>query len=101
MLLDFLYFLSSEKSDSLLLLDFLYLLSSYESDLLDGESDDDGYNSGSSDTYSFPDFLRFGDSVGRVSGLGYRVFVPTGVYSKCVIFAFFWFLPIVVESKGG
>ena len=56
-ILYFLYLLSLDKSDSILLLDFLYLLSSDESDLLDDESDDDWSDSGCSGTYSFPIFL--------------------------------------------
>ena len=59
------------------------------------KSDDDGYDSGFSGTYSFTTFsLRFENSVGRVSGLGSGVFVPTGVESKCDIFAFVVFVPI-------
>ena len=55
----------------LLLLDFLYFLSSDESDSLYDESDDDGYYSGSSGTCSFPAFsFCFDDFIGRVSGLG-------------------------------
>ena len=63
-----------------LLLDFLYWLSSDESDLLDDESDNDGSDSGSSGAFSFP--LRFDNSVGRVISLGYGIFVTIGVESK-------------------
>ena len=64
-------------------------MSSDESDSLNDESDNDGSDSGSSGTYSFPNFsLRFDDFVGRVCGLGYVVFVTTGVKSKCDIFTF-------------
>ena len=85
-----------------LLFDFLYLLSLDQSDLLDDESDNDGYDSGSSGTYSFCAFsLRFDDSVGSVSCLGYGVFVPTGVKSKSDILAFCVFVPIGVDYKGG
>ena len=45
--------------------------------------------------------LRFDNSIGRVSGLGSGVFIPTGVESKCDIFVFVMFVPIRVESKGG
>ena len=70
-----------------LLFDLMYFLSSEKSDLLNDESDDDGYDSGSSGTYSFCAFsLCFDNSVGSVSGLGYGVFVPTGVEYKCDIF---------------
>ena len=48
----------------------------------------------------FAPSLRFDDSLGRVSGLGPGVFVPTVVESKCDIFAFVMFVPIGVESKG-
>ena len=62
----------------------------------------DGYDSGSSSKYYFTSFyLRFEDYVGRVSGLVSGVFVPTGVDSKCDIFAFVVFVPLGVESKGG
>ena len=36
-----------------------------------------------------------------VLGAWSGIFVPTGVESKCDIFAFFVFVPIGVESKGG
>ena len=75
--------------------DWMYLLSSDESDSLDDESEDDGYDSGSSCTYFFYAFsLRFDDSVNSVSGLGYVVFVPKVVDSKCDIFVFDVFVPI-------
>ena len=56
----------------LLLLDSLYLLSSEKSDCLDDESDDNGSDSGSSGTCTFP--LHFNKSVGCVSGLRSGVF---------------------------
>ena len=93
--------LSSAESDSLLLLDFLYFLSSDKSYSLDDESAYDGSDSGSSGTYYFPTFaLRFDDFVGCVSGLGYGIFVPTGVKSKCGILDFGLFVPKGVKSKG-
>ena len=73
-----------------LLLDFLYLLSSEESDYLNDESDDDGYDSGSSGTCDFT--LSFDESIGRVSGLGSGVFFSIGVKSKCDVDIFFWFM---------
>ena len=82
-----------------LFLDFLNLLSSEESDSLDDESDGDVSDSSSSGTRALP--LRFDKSVGRVSVLGYDVFVPIGVESKCDIVTFFVFVPVGVESKGG
>ena len=55
---------------------FSDLLSSNKSYSLDDESKDDGSDSGSSGTYSFPAFsLRFEKSVGCVSCLGSGVFV--------------------------
>ena len=78
-------------------LDFLYSLSSDKSDSLDDEPDDNGSDSGSSCTCSFP--LYFDDYVGRVSGLGYGGFIPTVVNSKCDIFDFVVFVPIGVNSK--
>ena len=62
----------------LLILYLLYFLSSEESDSLNDESENVRSDSGSSGTYSFTAFsLRFDDSVGRVSGLGSGIFVPT------------------------
>ena len=88
------YFLSR-----LLILDFLYLMSSDKSDSLDDESDNDGSDSGSSSRCYFP--LNFENSVDRVSGLGSGIFVPTGVESKCGIFTVIVFIPIGFESKVG
>ena len=83
------------------LFDFLYLLSSDESDLLDDESINDWSDSGSHCTHSFRAFsLQFDYSIGSVSCLGYGIFAPTGVDSKCDIFAFDVFIPIGVEYKG-
>ena len=79
----------------LLILYFLYLLSFNKPYLIDDESDDDRYDSRSFGTYYFTYFpLRFDDSVGCVSGLGSDMLVPTGVESKCDIFAFVLFLPV-------
>ena len=86
----------------LLLLYLLYLLVLYQSNSLDYESYNDRSDSGSSSTYSFPDFsLGSDNSVGCVSGLGYGIFVPTGVESKFDIFVFVVFVLIGVKSKGG
>ena len=65
----------------LLLLDFIYFLSSDESDLLDDESDNDGSDSGSSGTCALP--FHFYGSIGRVSCVGSVFFVPVGVESNC------------------
>ena len=82
-----------------MILDLLYFLSSDESYLLNDESDDDGSGSVSSGKYSFP--FCFDGSVGRVRGLGYGVFLPTGVGSKCDVFVFVVLITIVVKYKGG
>ena len=85
-----------------LLFDFLYFLSSDESDSLDDESDDDGSDFRYSGTNYFCAFyLHFDNSVGSVCGLGSSIFVPTGVESRCDIFVFVVFVLIVVKSKGG
>ena len=42
-----------------------------------------------------------GNSVGSLSGVGYGVFVLTGVESTGEVAPFFVFIPIVFESKGG
>ena len=84
---------------SLLFLDFLYLLLSEKLDSLDDESENNRSDSRSYGTRSFPFCSE--DSVGRVSGLGSRVFVPTGVDSKCDVFAFFVFVTIRDNYKGG
>ena len=84
-----------------LLFDLMYFLSSEKSDLLNDESDDDGYDSGSSGTYSFCAFsLCFDNSVGSVSPLGYVFFAPTVVGFKGDIFAYDVFVPTGFESKG-
>ena len=85
-----------------LIFDFLYFMSSDESDSLDDESDSDWPDSGSSGTYYFCAFyLSFDNYVGSVSGLGSSVFAPTRVEYKGDIFAFDVFVPTGVESKGG
>ena len=80
----------------------MYLLSLDESYFLDNETDNDGSESESSGTCSFPAFsLTFEDFVGRVSVLWSVIFVPTGEDSKCDVFEFFVFVAIVVKQKGG
>ena len=67
----------------LLILDFLYFLSSVKSDLLDDESKDGESDSGYTGTYAYHAFyLCFDHSVGSVSGLGSGVFVPIGIDSN-------------------
>ena len=83
------------------LFDLLYILSSDKSYSINDYSYDDGSEFRSSRKYFFCAFsLRFGDSVGVVSGLGSGFFVPTGVNYKCD-FSFVVFIAVVVESKGG
>ena len=80
--------------------------------MLDGESDNDGYYSGSAGTRAFP--FRFyesvgcvGDSVGRVEysvgcvrGAGFGVFILTGIESVGDVVPLVMFVPKGVESKG-
>ena len=33
--------------------------------------------------------------------VGYGIFIPTGIDSKCDVFSFVLFVPIGVKSKGG
>ena len=99
LILDFLYFLSSAESDLLLLLDLLHFMLSGESDLLNYEYENNGSDSGFSGRCFFT--FHFYDPVGRVSGLGSGVFVPTGLDSKYDVFTFFLFVSIVFDSKGG
>ena len=82
-----------------LLLYLLYFLSSDELDSLDDDSEDDGSDSRSSGTCAFP--LRFYEYVSPVSGLGYVMFVPIVVESKCDVVTFIVFVTIGVDSKGG
>ena len=70
--MNFLYLLSSAKSDSFLLLDFMHLLSLDESDLPDDEYANDRSESRSSGTCAFT--FRFDNTIGRVSGVDYGVF---------------------------
>ena len=67
--------------------------------MLDDESDNDGSDSGFSGTCYFP--LRFDDSNGCFSGLGYGVFVPTGVDSTCNLFPFVVLVLFGFDSKDG
>ena len=89
-----------------LLFDLLELLSFDELYLFDDESDDDGSGSGSADTCDFPfcsdeSVGSVGKSVGRVSGMGSVIFVPTGIDLIGDIFLLVVFVPKGVESKGG
>ena len=63
------------------------MLSANESDLLNDQSTEDVYDSGSAGTCAFP--FRFDDSVGhveksigRVPGVGSRIFVTIGIKSN-------------------
>ena len=80
-------------------MDFLYFLSSNESDSLDGESDDDGSESGSAGTCDFT--FCFEDSVGSVDdsvvsvrGMGSGIFVPIGIDYNCDVVTLVMFIPI-------
>ena len=77
-----------------MLLDLLHFLSSDESYSINEESEDDGSDSGYVGTCPFP--FRFGDSVGRVCGVGSGVFVPIGVKSNSEVVPFAVFVPIGV-----
>ena len=88
------------------------MVSFEKSDSSDGESENDGSDSGSSGTCTFP--LRFdesvgsvGDSVGRVddfvgcvSGVGSGFFVPIGINSIGDVVPLVVFVPKGVKSKG-
>ena len=81
------------------------MLSSDESDLLNDESDDDGSDSGSAGTCAFP--FRFEksigyvyNSIGRVCGVGYGIFVSTGIKSIGDVITLVVFVPKGFESKG-
>ena len=74
-------------------------MSSEKSYSLDDKSDNDGSDSKSSGTCTFP--FHFDDSVGGVSGMGSVVFVPIVVESNCGVVALVVFTSIGVESKGG
>ena len=68
-------------------------------DLFDDESDDDGSVSGSPGMCAFP--FCSGKFVGGFSGVGYGVFVPTGIESIGDVFPLVVFVSIGVEYKGG
>ena len=82
------------------------MVSSNELYSFNDESDDNGSNSGSAGTCDFP--FRFNESVGRVgeyvgrgSGVGYSVFVLTGIKSIGDVFLLVLLVPKGVESKSG
>ena len=83
----------------LFLFDLMELVPFNELDLFDDESDNDGYGSGSAVTCAFPFFSD--EFVGRGSGVGYGVFVPTGIDSIGEVVPLVVFVPNGVESKGG
>ena len=73
--------------------------------MLDDESDNYGYDSGSACTYAFS--FRFeeyvgyvDDSVGRIHGMGSGVFVLTGIESNCGVVPLVVLVQIGVKSKG-
>ena len=65
----------------------------------DESDDDDGSGSGSPGMHTFPFCSR--NYVGRVSGVGSGVFVPTGIESICNFVLLILFVPRGVDSKGG
>ena len=81
--------------------------------MLDDESDDDGYDSGSAGTctfnFCFEDSVGCVDnsvgcvdnSVGFVCGVGPGVFVPIVIESIGDVVPLIVFVPIIVDSKGG
>ena len=74
--------------------------------LFDDESNDDESRSGSPGTCDFPFYSdEFIDSVcksvGRVSGVGFDVFLPTGINSIGDVVLLVMFVPRGVKSKGG
>ena len=68
-------------------------------DSFDDESENYGSGSGSAVTCAFPFFSD--EFVGRGSGVGYGVFVPTGIDSIGEVVPLVVFVPNGVESKGG
>ena len=89
------------------------MLSSDELDSIDDESDNYGSDSGSSGTCAFPFHFEYYvgrvdnsvgcvyESVGRVCGVGFGVFVPIGIDSIGDVVMLVGFVPIGVYSKGG
>ena len=81
--------------------------------MLDDESDDDGYASGSAGTRAFPFSFEYpmdsvedsigcvDNYVGRVCGIDYGVFGQIGIESIGDVFTLVVIVPIGVESKGG
>ena len=80
-----------------LVLDLLYFMSSDESDSINDDYEDDGYDSRSSGICAFPSSFEY--SIGWVSGVGSGVFVTMVVDSKCDVVTFVVFFPIGGYSK--
>ena len=73
--------------------------------IFNDESDNDGSGSGSPGTCAFPFCFgksvdSVGKSIGRVHGVGFRVFVPTGFKLIGDVVTLFVFLLRGVEYKG-
>ena len=95
-----------------MIIDLLQFLSCDESDSIDDESDEDGSYSGYTGTCAFSCCFEesaghvddtvgsVGDSVGRVRGVGYGVFVLVGIKSIGDVVPLVLFVPIAVESKS-
>ena len=82
------------------------MLSLEKQDSLDDEYKDDGSDSRYTGlrhfTFHFPDSVGcVDDSVDRVRGVDYGVFVPIEIESNCDVFLLVVFISIGVESKGG
>ena len=82
------------------------MLPANKSDSLDDESDNYGSDSGSAGTCNFP-FLfedsvgHVENSVGRVCGVVYGIFVLIGIESIGVVVPLVVFIPIYAKSKLG
>ena len=86
--------------------DLLELVSLNESDSIDCESDYDGSDYRYAGTCALPIHFdesvgHVGDSFGRVSGMGYVVFVLTGIESIGDVVPLVMLVRKGVESKGG
>ena len=88
----------------LFLIGLLELLSSDKSDSFDDDSDGDGSGSGSPGTcaslfFSGKSVGSVGESVGRVSGVGSGIFVPTGIKSIGDVVPLVVFVPKDLSPK--
>ena len=82
------------------------MLSFDKLDFFDDDSDNDGSDSGSAGTCTFPfqfdeSVSRVGESFGCVSGVGSGIFVTTGIDSIGDVVPLVVFVPKGVEYKSG